>query len=57
MAETSAARRRSVASGTAGLVFYEVKTAGGAALVGLALAVWWAALAVLEFGARARRQG
>jgi UDP-GlcNAc:undecaprenyl-phosphate GlcNAc-1-phosphate transferase len=43
-----------LASGTAGLVLYEVSTATGAALVGLTVACWWAAVAALDFGVRKR---
>ncbi len=43
-----------LASGAAGLALYAAATAVGAALVGLTLAAWWVALAIFEFGIRAR---
>jgi UDP-GlcNAc:undecaprenyl-phosphate GlcNAc-1-phosphate transferase len=43
-----------LASGTAGLVLYQVSTPTGAALVGLTVACWWAAVAALDFGIRSR---
>lgn len=45
-----------LASGTAGLVLYQVTTAAGAALVGLTVVCWWTAVAALDFGIRARRR-
>jgi UDP-GlcNAc:undecaprenyl-phosphate GlcNAc-1-phosphate transferase len=43
-----------LASGTAGLVLYEVTTATGAVLVGLSVAGWWATVAALDVGMRKR---
>ena len=44
-----------LASGTAGLALYEASTWTAAALVGVQVVCWWAAVAALEYGLRRRR--
>jgi UDP-GlcNAc:undecaprenyl-phosphate GlcNAc-1-phosphate transferase len=43
-----------LASGAAGLLLYAVASATGAVLVGVQLAAWWVALAVIEYAGRER---